>query len=118
MAKISLKSVLAAAVAAFLLFGLGVLYSRPDHIAPNAVFYIPSDTGEYLLAVEAELVVVSDTGRRIARYQKDDVLPALGKLAGGRSISYEDRYGYSHYFDGKVAQRKIQNILRKALFGM
>ena len=105
-------------LAVLLAFVAGTLYSRPDYIASNAVFYIPSDTEEYILVVEAELVVVSDTGSRVARYHKDDVLPVLGDLVGGRSATYEDGFGHPHYFGGKTAQRKIQESLRKALFGM
>ena len=80
--------------------------------------HIPSDTEEYILVLEAELVVVTDTGIRRARYHKDDVLPSLKSLLRGEDLRYEDIYRRAHYFDGREVQRELQTQLRKALFGM
>ena len=106
------------AVLALFAFAAGVLYSRPDYVASNAVLHIPSDTEEYILVLEAELVVVTDTGIRTARYHKDDVLPSLKSLLRGEDLRYEDNYRRAHYFDGREVQRELQTQLRKALFGM
>lgn len=112
------RTAIVGGLAAVLAFAAGAVYSRPSYIAPNAVFHIPSDSEEYVLILEAELVIVKDDGRRLARYHKGDVLPSLEDLLAGRSLEYEDAYGHLHYFDGKDAQRKLQVQLRKALFGM
>ena len=112
------KCLVVAMPAILLAFAAGALYSRPDHIASNAVLYIPSDTEEYALVLEAELVVVTDTGIRTARYHKDDVLPFLKSLLRGEDLRYEDASGHPHYFDGREVQRELQTQLRKALFGM
>lgn len=112
------RNFLIGALTAVLAFAAGVSYSRPNHIAPNAVFYIPSETEEYVLVLEAELVITTDAGQRLSRYRKDEVLPALEDLLKGGELTYEDEYGYPHYFNGKEARRKLQVQLRKALFGM
>lgn len=101
-----------------LAFAAGAIHSRPDYIASNAVLHVPADTGEYVLVLEAELVIVTDTGQRLARYHKDDVLPSLKSLLRGEDLTYEDMHGHPHYFDGRVVQREVQTQLRKALFGM
>ncbi|MDE2925243.1 MAG: hypothetical protein OXT71_02455 [Acidobacteriota bacterium] len=106
------------AVAAVLAFTVGVVHSRPDYIAPNAVLHVPSDTGEYTLVLEAELVIVSDTGRRLARYHKEDVIPSLKSLLRGEDLQFDNIHGSPHYFDGREVQRQVQTQLRKALFGM
>ena len=112
------KHYLAGGLIAALAFAIGVAFSGPDHIAPNAIFHLPSDTGEYVLVLETELVVTTDAGHRLVRYQKEDVLPSLEDLLRGESLVYDDVRGYPHRFDGGAARRKLQDGLRKALFGM
>ena len=113
-----LKPYAAITLVSLAVFAAGALYSRPYTVAPNAVLYLGSDTGEYYLVLEAELVVVTESGGREVRYAKGDVLPSVEDLLKGHSLIYEDTLGDPHRFDGSEARRKIQEGLRKALFGM
>ncbi len=97
-------------------FGVGHPWNTEVETPPNALFVIPSDTGDYMIVITAQMYLcrTDDPSDVLTRWTPDSVLPIAGEILKD-GITHTDHYGVDHHFDQVIMWKQIQKFARKAL---